>query len=581
MLHSLPIPKPDELFYSVIARFVWRNKVSSPDDVNQLLFGDIPKSRAILDLPRRLDMFQAKVPSQHPLSHSNLLEEHTLFPICAPFMPADTAELLAQQLRGDTTKKATRTIRSDTKGTAKDGLRVCPQCLAADWNHDGEAYWRRLHRVPGVIVCPEHRVFLNNTGIGGPGAKYSQSFLIPPDSLQEQYAIQLSSEDAEHNDFFLMAQHAQWMLSQHHWRVESGAWSRAYRSKLDALGYTAGKHDRNLDSFEQTFDKRFPASFLSRIGAIYKTDQPDRNWLGRLILNPNAAHPPWRHFLMWILLDIAPGQIRQQLLMEKDARPVGSTPWLTTLKLLWPDPTVSFNALCIVLGKRPATVRRIARSLDLPFPRKADVIIQTPARIRLQQKRAIKLQERKIQWISLCEQHPKLKSTELQTLEHSLYSCIAYADPQWIKQHLPEPSTFPHNRAMDLVEDDNCLLAQLKTAYDKMVKSSDFPEKRNRNTFKRVIAGSGFSTAELARRPQTLRFLTDVTESPIQFAVRCLHHVAAQMRKNGSAPTPKELQAQAQVSGCMAAHPSVRAIIIGLCTTPSGLTTTSECVDVS
>ncbi|KAA1013152.1 TniQ family protein [Paraburkholderia panacisoli] len=40
------------------------------------------------------------------------------------------------------------------------GIRFCPVCLTQDIRAVGEPYWHRVHQLPNVTICPEHRVRL-------------------------------------------------------------------------------------------------------------------------------------------------------------------------------------------------------------------------------------------------------------------------------------------------------------------------------------------------------------------------------------------------------------------------------------
>lgn len=37
-------------------------------------------------------------------------------------------------------------------------LKSCPECMQADLEGHGWAYWRRAHQLPGVWVCPSHGI---------------------------------------------------------------------------------------------------------------------------------------------------------------------------------------------------------------------------------------------------------------------------------------------------------------------------------------------------------------------------------------------------------------------------------------
>src|SRR5258708_36250857 len=50
-----------------------------------------------------------------------------------------------------------------TNSVKDQNLRFCPACVRKDRATFGETYWHRMHHLPGIDVCPQHRMFLENT----------------------------------------------------------------------------------------------------------------------------------------------------------------------------------------------------------------------------------------------------------------------------------------------------------------------------------------------------------------------------------------------------------------------------------
>ena len=88
MINHFPTPLPDELFYSLCARYGERVRYSDIEAVNEDLFGARGKS-AVVDLPSHLGHFVRSLPPNHDLTLSRLIYKHTLLPFYAPFLPAE------------------------------------------------------------------------------------------------------------------------------------------------------------------------------------------------------------------------------------------------------------------------------------------------------------------------------------------------------------------------------------------------------------------------------------------------------------------------------------------------------------
>src|SRR5260370_16965672 len=44
-------------------------------------------------------------------------------------------------------------------------LRFCSRCVEEDRRRFGECYWHRIHQVPGVEICPLHKVWVRNSAV--------------------------------------------------------------------------------------------------------------------------------------------------------------------------------------------------------------------------------------------------------------------------------------------------------------------------------------------------------------------------------------------------------------------------------
>ena len=102
----------------------------------------------------------------------SLAHGHTLYSFYATFLAEDiTAQVLESRRSGQRGNIHNRTgIIASAIKSPKD-LRFCPLCLEADQQQYGEAYWHRLHQVPGVlVVCSLHAVFLLDSTVSTQGA---------------------------------------------------------------------------------------------------------------------------------------------------------------------------------------------------------------------------------------------------------------------------------------------------------------------------------------------------------------------------------------------------------------------------
>jgi hypothetical protein len=57
------------------------------------------------------------------------------------------------------------TGQGGVKALRSPWVRYCPACIAEDQKYHGETYWRRLHQAPGVLICPVHGTWLENSHV--------------------------------------------------------------------------------------------------------------------------------------------------------------------------------------------------------------------------------------------------------------------------------------------------------------------------------------------------------------------------------------------------------------------------------
>src|SRR5579884_3399041 len=163
MLEYFLDPHPDELLYSVWARYSDQVQYPNQADVAQELFGK-RSCNAIVEWSCYLRYLIDQLSPGHCYTVDMLINDHTLFPLYAPFLPSERRRLLWEQMvmgNGITFRSRMGIANSHIQGY--QWLRYCPECVKSDRERFGETYWHRLHQAPGVEVCPIHDTFLENS----------------------------------------------------------------------------------------------------------------------------------------------------------------------------------------------------------------------------------------------------------------------------------------------------------------------------------------------------------------------------------------------------------------------------------
>uniref|UniRef100_UPI00188B6361 TniQ family protein n=1 Tax=Vibrio anguillarum TaxID=55601 RepID=UPI00188B6361 len=80
---GFPVPYPNELIYSLVARARVHSGAISPKQLLDEVYGD-RKVIATVDLPSHLAQISGQYPSVLNITAASLIYQHTLFPIYAP-----------------------------------------------------------------------------------------------------------------------------------------------------------------------------------------------------------------------------------------------------------------------------------------------------------------------------------------------------------------------------------------------------------------------------------------------------------------------------------------------------------------
>jgi hypothetical protein len=125
---------------------------------------------------------------------------------------------------------------------------------------------------------------------------------------------------------------------------------------------------------------------------------------------------------------------------------------------------------------------------------------------------------------------------KLRRLEPALYAALYRADRIWLRYHQPERERVHRAIRVDWQARDNTLNEQLKTAYISLIGSADRPRQITLAALGRKVGARALLEKHLGKLPECRRFVQDVSEDRVQFALRRLGYTAAMMRSAGVTP---------------------------------------------
>lgn len=158
MLSFFTDPYPDELLYSVFARYHFYSGNIDLKDTLTELFG---KNSAIpsFEIGSHLRFLCTALGGSY--TPDRLIQEHTLFPFYAPFLPGNRKRELLKDITSSD-GKGIYTKLGIVAGSIckKESIYYCSACAYEEMEKLGEAYIHREHQLQGVLICPHHGQFL-------------------------------------------------------------------------------------------------------------------------------------------------------------------------------------------------------------------------------------------------------------------------------------------------------------------------------------------------------------------------------------------------------------------------------------
>ncbi|MGK0272769.1 MAG: hypothetical protein ACI88H_003445 [Cocleimonas sp.] len=270
-MRILPIPYPDELIYSVIARYGVHFGRTSPKAILDDIFND-RKIIATVDLPSQLSKISNQLPALTDFSETNLAYKHTLFPIYVPFTldlrKHKCLELLSSRSQGSVHLmlgiSASRVNKNIT-------LKYCPQCLNEQLQQYGEYYWKRSWQVAGAECCLKHGMLIDSDIIINSNHRHAYFAASP------QHCVMMLQAKATLEATTVTTQVSQLLLQPPICSPTFAQWSLFYKQIANNNGYSKGQSHVKHDEIKQLILNRWSHTWLKKHGL--ELNNKDTCWL--------------------------------------------------------------------------------------------------------------------------------------------------------------------------------------------------------------------------------------------------------------------------------------------------------------
>lgn len=298
MISCFPDPYPDEIFYSICARYSDRVQYPDRSSILRELFG-VKCVCLSVDLPCRLGHLVNNLFVRHIYTTDMLIEHHTLLPYYAPFLPAARlAHIREQMVEGNGQSIHSVLGLAGTNVSLPIWIRYCPLCVKQDRMNHGEAYWHRLHQAPGVEICPVHNTFLENSTILLRNIGGVRDLISAECALKNTKSIpRLATSSSIHRALMSIALDTCYLLENSLTPPPSHYFRAQYSALLQNQGVlTKGGKTRSLDLLK-AFVNYYSTELLTLIQCeVNSTQKLSNSWLIELRLLRHTQ-PPLHHLL--------------------------------------------------------------------------------------------------------------------------------------------------------------------------------------------------------------------------------------------------------------------------------------------
>ena len=305
MLPYFPPAYPDELLYSLLARFHRHVGETSPKRTLDALFGNRSVRAGVL-LQGHLQALSERLPQQRELTPERLLADFTLYPYLTAFQSKEVRFAVRDALfLGHAEWVTVRLGLAASRVQGATALRYCPACRSEMLARYGELYWRRDHQLPGVTVCPEHGVRLSDSTVC-PGIVGQHSFIAADeDNCPEVSPCAMDEASLQ----WMVAKRCAQLLRSPPAPMSLREWGEYYHQELRQRGF--GKGDDCIDQ------RRLNREFAAWSGEPEMSGT--ESWLAAMARKHRKAFHPLQHVLLGLFLDVrAP---------VADDPPFGLGPW--------------------------------------------------------------------------------------------------------------------------------------------------------------------------------------------------------------------------------------------------------------
>lgn len=296
---SLYFPEPydDEILYSIISRYHYYTGKSNTKVTFKELFENENKTTTI-ELPCNIISI-CKAINNKMYNEDYIINRHTNLPFYYPFFNMSNQNHIQQMMKNNNAQGIYAKIGIIAGGICnKRELYYCPDCVKEDIRRVGEAYFHRIHQVPGVLVCPDHLCKLNKYEVTD--NERGRISLVKINLKHIDFASRYIVESEINEVLIKIAKTAKYLLNNNLENINQNELVKLYKEILKNKGFITPKNRVRQKMLNDMFKKNYSDSLLEMLDS--KVNNKESNWLKSILRQPRKYVNPIRHILLILFL---------------------------------------------------------------------------------------------------------------------------------------------------------------------------------------------------------------------------------------------------------------------------------------
>jgi hypothetical protein len=486
MLSFFPSPYPDEILYSVFARYHVRSGNISAKVTLRELFGS-SNNTATIDFPCNINSLIKNMPIAAPYTKERFIKDNTLYSFYAPFLPKERANMIYKSMLGNSGGDIHSRIGiMASKVVVPKYLRYCPECFKEDKSIFGEAYWHRLHQISSYIFCSKHGVFIEDSNILAKAVN-KHEFYTASDENCISKALEFKS--CKIGSCIKIIRAIEWILNSKLKIREIDWFYKKYKVELFSKGFCSNKGRVYQEMLLQHFGNFYSKDILK----LFQSDIEDiaSNWLTTITRKPRIAFHPIRHILLMNYLSDDIESFFKAAFNPKANGKQGIEP----------------------LAQKPLSNECEKESTSEEYP--------------------IVYKKRKI-WNEMKSSYPELSKTELRKINKKIYIWLYRHDKEWLDSNSPSRKKIVYiNNRVNWKNRDKEILEKVILVVNEIITSKDKPERVTISKVSKKLGMSAIMEKHLDRLTETKAYLATVTEDIEAYQIRRVKWVAEYLNSQG------------------------------------------------